>query len=733
MGAVRAGEQPLGSGSENGRVPVKAKKPAICGICPEGCWIEAELEDGRLVGVDRVAHRFGVLCTRAMAAPEIVYSPDRILKPLIRKEPKGSFSFEETTWDNAMETITAKLQEIKERHGAHTVASYVGRGAFETGFVETYAVLAGQRGAGANFLAPFGSPNAGGVGSLCFYSYGIFGSIPTFGVPARLLAPDVERAELILVWGGNPPTDSPTWLASRLFKAKKKGARLVVIDHMRSVSAQRADEWIPIRSGTDGALALGMLRVIIEEELYDRDFVDHWTIGFAELKEYVGRFTPEEVERITWIPAETVVRLAREIAAAKGTALRMYTGLEYSDSGVQNIRAVFTLMALTGNLDAPGGLLINTSPKSTLNKPKVPLNTEYKPIGADEYPLFYAMTGAAQFVEARKAILEEKPYPIKALIIIGSSVLTSYPDPDLWRKAYEKLELLVVVDRFPTADTLYADLVLPSTTFYEDRSYWRYPGGHVRIRERVIEPRGEARGDIFIAAEIARRLGYGEYFPQTEDELLERAFGKKEGLLEELKSNPMGVTLPQPEREHYKYRKGLLRADGKPGFDTPSGKFEITSQMLREFGYEALPVYVEPKEGPLGSPELYARFPLVLNTGARIQSTFRTQHLNIPRLVKMQPQALVLIHPSDAEPRGIKDGDRVIVSSPRGSVPFTARVTDGIMNGCVEANYGGGGPLAPEGWLEAMTNILVDEQNRDPISGFPIYKALLCEVAKAGD
>jgi anaerobic selenocysteine-containing dehydrogenase len=329
-------------------------------------------------------------------------------------------------------------------------------------------------------------------------------------------------------------------------------------------------------------------------------------------------------------------------------------------------------------------------------------------------------------MEVPRAILNGDPYPINALVIAGASILTGYPNPDLWKRCLAKLDLLVCIDRFLTADSMYADFVLPATTYFENYSYHRSPG-YVQIRNRVIPPLGEARSNYWIFVALADRLGYGHIYPKDEEALVDFA----------LKDHPVGL---QPLREHaegiafreaVKYRKyetGQLRADGQPGFETPTGKVEILSALLAEHGYEPLPKYTEPVEGPLASPELAREFPLVLNTGARIQSTYRSQHLNIPGLLKLQPKPLVLIHPSDAEKRGIVDGDEVWVVSPRGRVPFTAKVTDGIISGVVEVNVGGGGIIHAEPWRKANANYLTDFENRDPISGFPVFKALLCDV-----
>jgi anaerobic selenocysteine-containing dehydrogenase len=277
---------------------------------------------------------------------------------------------------------------------------------------------------------------------------------------------------------------------------------------------------------------------------------------------------------------------------------------------------------------------------------------------------------------------------------------------------------------------MYADVVLPVTTMFEIESYMVY-GRYVQWRQKVIEPLGEARADWEIAAAIAERLGYGHLYPQSSQEMLERALAGTELDLETLRRHPEGVQLPVPEQRYRKWELGLLRPDGQPGFDTPSGKFEIASSLLARYGYDALPVYVEPQESPLSRPELAGQFPLVFNSGARIQSDFRSQHHNIPGLLKLQPEPRVTLHPQDAAPRGIQSGDAVFVVTPRGRVPYTAWVSEEIMPGVIEANAGGGSPIASLPWRECNVNELTDPDNRDPISGFPVYKALLCEVVKA--
>jgi anaerobic selenocysteine-containing dehydrogenase len=318
---------------------------------------------------------------------------------------------------------------------------------------------------------------------------------------------------------------------------------------------------------------------------------------------------------------------------------------------------------------------------------------------------------------------------LRGLIVLGSSILTAFPDPELWKHALKALDCLVVIDRFLTNEAFYADVILPATTMYEITSYKPYPG-YLSLRERVVPPVGEAKNDYLILAELAKALGYGDRFPQSEEAMLEFVFSKDPSILDQLRSKPEGISLPSPPMVYEKYKGGLLRKDGNPGFETPSGKFEISSQLLKKYSYDPLPVYQEPTEGPNGSPELLKGFPLLLTTGTRIQSTFRSQHLNIPGLLKLQEKPNILIHPENARTRNIQDGDRVWVKTRRGRVPFYAKVTERIVKGVIEANMGGGGPPQTKEWREANVNELTDMENRDPISGFPVFKALLCEVEK---
>jgi anaerobic selenocysteine-containing dehydrogenase len=704
---------------------------SICGICPGGCGVNVVLVDGKVEKISPIkGHPIGVVCIRGLHSKEIIYSSDRLKYPLLRVGEKGEGKFERITWDEAMNRIVHAFQKTKDEYGAQAVMSYFGRGSFESNILDVFGTPDPTSHGVTGFLYPFGSPNGTGVSSVCAVSYNLLAAIPTIGIPMHAVYPDFENTELVVIWGTNPPTDSPPSKMKKVLAAKKRGVRVVVIDQMRSDMAKLADQWIGIRPGTDGALALSLMYVIVNEGLYDKAFVRDWTMGFEDLRDYVQEFPPEEVEKITRVPRETIFELARSIAGAKGASLHMYTGLEYSNCGVQSIRAALCLWAITGNMDVPGGLIFR--PRSPVKFPRIKLDPPQgvKPIGADKYPYFCDMLKSAQFMEAPRAILQGDPYPVKTLLIFGASLLTNLPDPDLWKKCFKQLDFMVVYDRFMTADAMYADIVLPATTNYENLGYQRYPGGYCQLRQRVIDPIEEAKSGYTFLATLAKGLGYGDLFPATDEDRLKFAFKTGPVSLEELKAHPEGVRFDAGRQEYRKYAKGLLRKGGEPGFDTPSGKVELASSLLKKYGYDALPVYVEPIEGPLGSPELYGKYPLVFNSGARIQSAFRSQHLNIPGLLKLQPKPQVLINSVDAKARGIENGDKVWVESPRGRVGFWAKVTEDVMTGQVEVNVGGGSPIHPEGWREANTNYLTDFENRDPISGFPVYKALLCEVKK---
>jgi cysteine desulfurase NifS len=706
---------------------------AICGICPAGCWVVVALKDGRLVDIrPDTGNSLGILCRRGQHAPEIVYSEHRLRYPMKRTGPKGTHEFERISWDEAYDTIVRNFNAIKAESGAEAVAIYTGRGAQELSLCDMFQPKGVMVSSASNVLFPFGSPNTMGVGALCYVSLHMIAPHVTMGRMQTNMFTDIENAEMVVMWGTNPATDSPPADMGRLEAAARRGAYIVSIDPRHTEAAIRTGaRWIPVRPGTDGALALSMVQVITDEQRYDEDFAENWCHGFDELVTYVQHFRPEVAETITGVPAEIIRDLARRISSASGASLLMYTGLEYSNTGVQSARAILTLFALANQLDVPGGIgltMLNTefpiNRSCNLDNPAI-----NRAIGRDKFPIYSNYRGECHAIELVNSVLRGKPYRIRGLIIQGSSLLTSWPQTPVWRETLSKLDFLACIDRQLTADAAYADIVLPATTMFENLSYMVY-GPVFRVREKIIEPLGEARNDYLIMAGLAARLGYGHLFPQTEEEMVRTALLGSGYTLEEVLEVGGWVRIPTPIMEYKKWQKGGLRRDGKPGFDTPTGKFEIWSTIFEEYGYEPLPKYIEPKEGPLGSPHTAESFPLVFNSGARPQTDFRSQHHGIESLVKDYPEPTVDINVRDAESRGINNGDLVQVKTLRGAVSFRARVTENIMQGAVECVMGGGTPVGPKAWREWNVNELTDMNNYDEISGFPVYKVLLCDVVK---
>ncbi len=713
------------------------ERRALCGICPAGCGVLATYDnEGRLAEVRPDENsELGVICKLGEHSAEIVYSKDRILYPLRRTGEKGSYDFERISWDEAYDIIVNKLNKIREKHGPEATAIYTGSGSFELSMCDVYQPKGVAVSSASSVLFPFGSPNTMGVGALCYVAFAMIAPHVTMGGMQINMFSDIKNSDLIVVWGTNPATDCPPINLKKILEAHKRGAEVVVIDPRRTMTARLTDaEWIPVRPGTDGALALGICNALIVEELYDESFVRDWTLGFEEFDKYVQQFRPEVVEQITGVPAGTVVSLARRIAGARGATPVMYSGLEYSESGVQAIRATFVLWALAGQLDVPGGRCF------TMRQNHFPLNMSghianpdmRKALGRDRFPVYSAYRDESHAIALPDSVLRGKPYRIRSLITLGGSILISWPQTQTWRETLGSLDFLVCIDRHLTADAAYADIVLPATTYYENASYMTY-GPIFRIREKVIEPLGEARNDFFIMAELARRLGYGHLYPQDEEELLRYVLNGSGFTPEDVRKAGGAVQSPAVMMQYKKWEKGLLRPDGRPGFDTPSGKFEIASTILEEHGYEPLPVYTEPQESPLSQPDLAKKFPLVFNSGARVTTDFHSQHHGIPGLLKERPEPTVTINSSDARARGIENGDLVDVRTFRGKITLRAIVTDDIMKGAVEANMGGGCYVGPKAWQEGNVNELTDLQRYDQISGFPVYKALLCDVARADE
>ncbi|MBW2215620.1 MAG: molybdopterin-dependent oxidoreductase [Deltaproteobacteria bacterium] len=713
-------------------------KHGICGICfhSPGCGVIVHFDENNKIDrlePDPEAPLGKMLCPIAGSVKEIIYSDSRLKHPLKRVGPKGTHEFEEISWDEAYDIIVQKLNDLKQKYGPEAVGIYAGTGSYERAFKDIFQLKGSEIYLTSSVLFPFGSPNAFGVGAPCYTSLGVLAPKLTMGCLHIDMFSDVDNSDLIVVWGTDPSTSTPPEMFERLKTASEEGAEIIVIDPRRTKAAELAgSEWLPIRPGSDGALALGLAHILIRDDLYDEDFVAEWTLGFDEFAAYVKDFTPSYVSRITGIDESKLEYLAESIVDAEGASYIMYTGLEYTKSGVQNIRAVMVLWALAGQLDVPGGRCFlrreNSIPLARSRQIETP--DFDKSIGKDKFPVYSLYCGGEPHASLLpKSIIDGDPYKIRAMFIVGASLLTSWPNPNLWRKALRELEFLVTIDLQFTEDAAFADIVLPATTAFEQESYCYY-GSSIRLREKMIEPVGEARSNYYILAELAKRLGYGQFYPQTQEELLEYVLSESDFTVEELMQADKHVLNIGKEKMAYrKWEKGLLRGDGKPGFETPSGKFEIKSTVLEKHGYEGLPKYEESSETPISNPKLYKKYPLILGTGP-FKPDMKSCLRAIPSFMEKYPYPVVEMSEADAQNRNIEMGDLVVIRTARASVKMRAYVTDKIIEGFVYASVGGGGPLGTDEWKEANINCLTDLEQYDEISGFPVYKTLLCQVKK---
>jgi anaerobic selenocysteine-containing dehydrogenase len=714
------------------------QKQGICGLCfhSPGCGVKVHFDDsGKIERLtpDPDAPLGKVLCPMAASARQIIYSDSRIKQPLKRKGPKGKLDFRPISWDEAFDIMVEKMETIKAEHGAEALGFYAGTGSYERAFKDAFQLKGSEIYLASSILFPFGSPNSFGVGAPCYTSLGVLAPKLTMGCLHTDMFSDIDNSDLIIVWGTDPSTSTPPEMFVRLRRAAQEGARIIVIDPRQTAAAKLPDSlWVPIRPGSDGALALGLSHILIRDGWVDQAFVEDWTLGYDEFVDYVEEFTPEAVSEITGIPVTTILELTHEIADAEGASYVMYTGLEYTKSGVQNIRAVMVLWALAGQLDVEGGRCfvrrenqIHLCKDHQIETPGFEIS-----IGADHFPVYSHFCGGEPHASRLpRAILESDPYKIRGLIVLGASILTAWPDPILWQKAFDALDFMVSIDLQLTRDAAWADIVLPAATAFEQSSYCFY-GNAIRLREKLIEPVGDSKPCFTILTELAERLGYGHRFPATEMDLLDKVLSGTGITRKDLEQAPRHMLKGKSEPMAYrKWETGLLRKDGRPGFNTPSGKFEIKSTLLEEMGFEGLPKYEESFETPLSQPRLVNRFPLVLGTGP-FKPDMKSCLRAVPDFIDKYPHPMVQMNPKDASSRGIEPGDPVVVKSARGFVEMRADISEDIMAGFVYAPVGGGGPQGTDSWKKANVNVLTDLEQFDPISGFPVYKTLMCQVKK---
>jgi anaerobic selenocysteine-containing dehydrogenase len=609
--------------------------------------------------------------------------------------------FEEISWDQALDEIAGKLKGLKEKFDPQVLGVFSGSIGVEN--LEMAGLV--QR-----FKAAFGSPNFFSVESVC-YRMRIRVRQMTFG---RYAVEEMD-SNLYILWGHNPDhSDFPLKFA--LKKNLKKGAKLVVIDPKRIDLADQAHMYLRIRPGTDGALALAMMNVIINEKLYDQEFVEKHTFGFDKLVPHVQKYSPEWAEEVTWVPAEEMRKLARLFAGTKGASIFQGTCThDQTANGTQNSRAFAVLQAITGNINVPGGWVTSPFPRFG----NMGLSVEGDPVGSDQYPLFFEIWGRKSPYGVVTVVPESIPEKLKAFLVVGGNPLISMPDSNAFGEAFRKLDLLVVHDLFMTDTGRAAHYVLPACSHLEKWGVaYTYNVCHsipfLMLRKKCIEPLHESWSEWKFLSELGKRLGMEEQFPwKSEEELV--AF----------ELAPSGCSFDyllheKPEgdfyaRKRYEIPDGLFRA--------PSGRIELYSEALENVGFDPLPAFLEPERGlNRAKKEFLEKYPLILSTGSRNLYYTHSQHRKVGRLRKMSPEPVAEIGLMTAEKFGIKDGDEVVIETNRGQVRMKARLDERITEGVV---------LVPHGWTgDANANLLTDAQCREPIMGYPDMKSLMCSIRK---
>lgn len=788
-----------------------------CGFCIARCGTVATVDDGRFIRLDPdPSHPTGrAICAKGRAAPEIVYHTERLAYPLRRTRPKGDPNpgWERISWNEALNLTAAAMREAAVQYGPHAVA-------FTASSPSTTAI-GDSTGFIRRLANAFGTPNANITIDICGwgrafatrYTYGV-GSLGTSMGGAM---PDIERSGVLILWGYNPSFTRLSH-ATAIVPALKRGMRLIVVDPRHVGLASKADLWLRVRPGTDGALALGLANVMLEHGWYDRDFIRQWSNGphlvradtgrllterdldangdvrclfawdsaaarlvsydttagryegndadlalegeyrivttqgevichpaFELYRRLCKRYSPETIEAICWIPGARVEEAARLIWQARPVSYYAWSGHEQHANVTQTARAMSLLYALTGSFDRPGGnVLFAAPPVAPITGEDLPSARHLAPtVGLAERPLGPARWGSVTTCDLYRAILEEKPYPVRALIGFGANMLLAHADGRRGREALKAVPFYAHADLFmnPTAEL--ADVVLPVASAFEREGLKlgfeisQEAQSLIQLRPPVVPPRGEARADTEIIFDLAGRLGLAEQFWNGDIDAAYRHQLAPTGVtLERLRVTPGGVRLPLQTR-HAKHAEpdqtGVPR-----GFATPSRKVELYSQTFLDNGYMPLPDFAEPPISPVARPDLATQFPLIL-TSAKPSLFCQTQHRAVSSLRRRAKEPEVTLHPIAASARGIAGGDLVSIETPEGSVRARARLDadldprvvvgeHGWWQHCAELDAPGYDPFGPMG---ANLNLLIGTAALDPVSGTASHRSSLCQVRRA--
>jgi thiosulfate reductase/polysulfide reductase chain A len=746
------------------RIAVAAEvKSAVCEFCNPRCRILVHSENEKLVKMEedsshpRAATVWPPIqaCPRFRGAKEFMYHPGRLSFPLKRAGKKGEGKWKQISWEQAFEEIAGRLAELRGKYGAETLACHCGT------LRTTMWVL-------CRFLNLFGTPNIVNPANVCHAPCINTGTAMLGWPPINRTflrfekgAKDKMPTKCVLLIGINPPESRPhMWKSIR--DARAQGVKLIVIDPRRTESAELADIWLQIRPGTDTALLMSMINVIIEEGLYDKEFVGKWCHGLSQLRERAKAYAPERVDQITWIPADRIWEAARMYAQNSPTITTNGMGLEQQSNAIAGIQAKFILSLLTGSIDVPGGDYM-PGPVRCVTEPEMELSEKLSPeqkkkqIGTDRFRFIggpgrdailphvisvwgkafslQGATAAAHHPTVYRAILTNEPYPVRAMIGIASNPMITEPNVKLIYRALKSLDLYVVQDFWLTPSAELADYVLPVTSWLE-RPYLGAGAGTLntllggdKALPSTIPGEYERKTDYEILRGLGLRLGQEAYWPWED---LEQAY--------DYMLSPLGQTFKSfMARGGYEAPARRYRKYEQMGFGTPTGKAELYCTILEQLGYDPLPDFEEPHESPISKPELAREYPLMLSTGGRIRVYFHSEHRQIDSIRRRHPHPLVQINPETAAKLGIEDGDWVWIESPRGRVRMKCKLFTGIDPRMVHCEHGWWFPELPgeEPWLhgvwESNVNVLTDD---DPDvcdkagGGWPL-KWALCRVYKA--
>lgn len=700
----------------------------VCQGSHSECGVLAHLKDGKVTKVEGdPGHPWsrGFICVKGRAQPQYLYHPDRLKYPLRRSGKRGDGKWGRISWDEALDGIVEKLTEIREKYGPESIATWHGTG---------------PRGPSlpTRLLAPaLGSPNTISTDNHICYVPSVVAETCTVGQSITMeRGPDYLSAKCIFVCGGNPMASHPPRGMEIVEAKQKNNAKLIVVDPRRTDLASRADLWLQIRPGTDGALILGMIHSIINEELYDKTFVDNWCFGFDRLKGQVKDYPLDRVAEITWIPSDKIREAVRLYAAIKPAALHHRVAVEHNINSIQTERALTILAALTGNIDVQGGNLLQMSIEGYISDGSIFSDKQFGPdpeieerrIGSRQFPLVAGPEAIMVFVHSglvTDVLLTDRPYPIKALYCAGANPIVNVMNSKRMWKALERLELHVSTDFFMTPTAELADYVLPATTWFE-RDDCCEGMNCITARQKVVEPLYECWDDMKIAIELVKRISWAHrrIIPWKDvDEF------------NEWKINGTGLTFNEFKEQGYIVVPPKYRKYEEGGFRTPTGRVELYSTILERHGYDPLPGFKEPPESPASTPELMHDYPLILITGGRHIEYFHSEGRQIPALRKRVPDPIIEIHPETAGNENIKDGEWLWLETPRAKgerVKLKARLNPAIDPRVVSADHGWWFPEKPapeHGCFDSNVNVVLSfDPPLEPIVGAVPTRGTLCRI-----